>query len=205
MNSAFGAAAGGAGATVPAGATNPAGATAGGHGIGQRASEAVRTRNEVRIRPWPPHRSPTGRAVPEPQPRCPKRTVERTPDHKTIRILLAVQMRLLRGALAAVLSAEDDLEVTDALASTDELALIADVRRPDVMIIDLEQLVDADPATVYQLNETLPDCPVLVLTDMDNPGKIQTSQMPTRTVSSARAACRAGSSSTCGGWSPANA
>jgi two-component system response regulator DesR len=90
-----------------------------------------------------------------------------------IRVLLVVQMSLLRGALDAVLSAEDDLEVAAGLGRVDELTPIARAVRPDVIVIDLDLLVDGALSTLYQLGELLPDCALLVLGDTDNPGPMR--------------------------------
>jgi two-component system response regulator DesR len=100
--------------------------------------------------------------------RCAERSA-----NAAIRVLLVVQMSLLRGALDAVLSAEDDLEVAADVARIDELTPIARAVRPNVIVVDLDLLVDGAVSTLHQLGELLPDCALLVLGDTDNPGPMR--------------------------------
>ena len=79
------------------------------------------------------------------------------------RILLVEPMSLFRAALAAVLSAEDDLEVVAELARITEAVLVAQAVRPDVTVIDLDLLTNGHLAVVHQLTETLPECAVVAL------------------------------------------
>ena len=90
------------------------------------------------------------------------------PNGDVIRILLVTRMSLLRGALAAVLSAEEDLDVSAAIANLDEVVHLARAVRPDVTVIDLDLLTD-DGFPPTRLNEALPDCATLVLADTDSP------------------------------------
>lgn len=56
----------------------------------------------------------------------------------TIRILLADDEHLIRGALAALLALEDDLAVVAEAASGDEALAMARKHRPDVAVLDLQ-------------------------------------------------------------------
>jgi two-component system response regulator DesR len=95
-------------------------------------------------------------------------------DGDVIRILLVERMSLLRGALAAVLSAEDDLDVPAAIANMNELVPVARAVRPDVTVIDIELLTGGGFSLAQELNEVLPDCATLVLADADSPNALRT-------------------------------
>jgi two-component system response regulator DesR len=89
-----------------------------------------------------------------------------------IRILLVEPMNLLRGALAAVLSLEDDLDVVADLSRLDEVLAMARAVPPDVAIINIDLLADDGLGTVARLNAELPDCAILVLAGVDAPGRL---------------------------------
>jgi len=82
-----------------------------------------------------------------------------------IRIMLVEQMRLLRGALATILSAEDDLEVAAEIGRADEVLPMARAVRPDVLVTDVNLLRDGDTCVVAEMNSVLPGCAILVLAD----------------------------------------
>ncbi|MER5321720.1 response regulator transcription factor [Streptosporangium roseum] len=55
-----------------------------------------------------------------------------------IRLLLADDEDLIRGALAALLALEDDLDVVAEAATTTDAVRLARERRPDIAVLDLE-------------------------------------------------------------------
>ncbi|MFI6802705.1 DNA-binding response regulator [Streptosporangium canum] len=55
-----------------------------------------------------------------------------------IRLLIADDEDLIRGALAALLALEDDLEVVAEAATTTDAVRLARERRPDIAVLDLE-------------------------------------------------------------------
>jgi len=55
-----------------------------------------------------------------------------------IRLLLADDEELLRGALSALLDLEDDLTVVAQAATTTDAVRLAERHRPDVAVLDLE-------------------------------------------------------------------
>jgi two-component system response regulator DesR len=83
-----------------------------------------------------------------------------------IRVLLGQRGRLVRGALAAVMAAEDDLEVVAELSRADEVLPIARRDHPHVAVLDIAL---PGPVTVADLCPTLctalPACGVLILLD----------------------------------------
>src|ERR1700761_4214831 len=83
-----------------------------------------------------------------------------------IRILLVEPINLLRGALAATLSLEEDLEVVADLATLDQAPDMARAVPPDVAIVDIALLAGDGLTTMAPLT----DCATLVLADPDEPG-----------------------------------
>jgi two-component system response regulator DesR len=82
-------------------------------------------------------------------------------------------MSLLRGALAAVLSAEDDLDVPAAIATINELVPVAHAVKPDVTVIDIDLLISGGLGLTEELNVALAGCATLVLADADNPNALR--------------------------------
>jgi two-component system response regulator DesR len=90
-----------------------------------------------------------------------------------IRIVIVEEMGLLRGALRAVLSSEEDLDVVADLHEAGELVAVARARRPDVVVVDLE-LPGADMlAVVARLAEAAPGSAVLALSTQLTPEALQ--------------------------------
>src|SRR2546425_9696560 len=70
----------------------------------------------------------------------PRRHSDTESEERTVRVLLIERMCLLRGALACVLSAEGDLDVSAAVADIAEAVPIAQAVRPDVAVVDIDLL-----------------------------------------------------------------
>src|SRR5215472_2344761 len=86
-----------------------------------------------------------------------------------IRILLAEDMALIRGAFAALIDREPDLHVVAEADDGDEMLAAAIGCRPDVAIIDIDRPA-FDLAHAAQLREGLPSCRTLILTSLGRPG-----------------------------------
>ncbi|WP_154792319.1 response regulator transcription factor [Occultella kanbiaonis] len=87
-----------------------------------------------------------------------------------IRLLLADDQSLVRGALAALLGLESDLEVVAEVGSGDEVLPAARLHRPDVALLDVEMPgMDGITAT-EQLRRELPQVRVLIVTTFGRPG-----------------------------------
>jgi two-component system response regulator DesR len=84
-----------------------------------------------------------------------------------IRILLVEPMNLLRGALAATLSLEEDLEVVAALGALDQALDMARAVPPDVAVVNIALLAGDGLATIARLTAEQPDCATLVLAGPD--------------------------------------
>jgi len=96
-----------------------------------------------------------------------------------IRLLLADDENLIRTALAALLSLEDDLEVVGQAASADEALAMARRHRPDVAVLDLQMPGLAGSSAVggigvvEALRTELPDCTCLIVTGHGRPGHLK--------------------------------
>ena len=90
-----------------------------------------------------------------------------------IRVLLAEDQAMMRGALAVLLRLEPDLEVVGEVGSGDEVVPTANETRPDVALLDIEMpgLSGLDAAAA--LREALPSCKVLILTTFGRPGYLR--------------------------------
>jgi two-component system, NarL family, response regulator DesR len=89
-----------------------------------------------------------------------------------IRVLIAEDMHLIRGALVALVSLEDDLEVVAELDRGDQILEAALRTRPDVAVLDID-LPGLDGLTAAeQLHQRLPECRTLVLTGLSQPGHL---------------------------------
>ncbi|HEX5497453.1 MAG TPA: response regulator transcription factor [Mycobacteriales bacterium] len=90
-----------------------------------------------------------------------------------IRVLVADDQHLVRGALAALLALEDDIEVVGQIGSGDQL--VAEARRtgPDVALVDIEMPGLDGLAATAELRAALPGCRVLILTTFGRPGYLR--------------------------------
>jgi two-component system response regulator DesR len=86
-----------------------------------------------------------------------------------IRILLVEPMNLLRGALAATLSLEEDLEVVADLATLDQALNMARAVPPDVAVVNIALLAGDGLATIGRLTAEQP-CATLALAGPNDPG-----------------------------------
>jgi len=90
-----------------------------------------------------------------------------------IRLLLADDQALVRGALAALLELEPDLEVVAEVGRGDDVVTEARRTRPDVALLDVEMPgLDGISATAA-LRAALPSCRVLVVTTFGRPGYLR--------------------------------
>ena len=91
----------------------------------------------------------------------------------TIRLLLADDQALVRGALAALLSLEPDLTVVAEVGRGDEVVAAALSSSPDVALLDVEMPgLDGIEATAA-LRAAVPECRVLMVTTFGRPGYLR--------------------------------
>ena len=87
-----------------------------------------------------------------------------------IRLLLADDQALVRGALAALLDLESDLTVVAEVGSGDQVVAAATEHAPDVALLDVEMPgMDGIEAT-RALKQALPATRVLIVTTFGRPG-----------------------------------
>jgi two-component system, NarL family, response regulator DesR len=87
-------------------------------------------------------------------------------------VLIAEDQRMIRGALVALLSFEDDIEVVAEIDRGDAVLDSAALTRPDVAVLDID-IPGLDGLTVASLlHDKLPDCRVLILTGLSQPGNL---------------------------------
>jgi two-component system, NarL family, response regulator DesR len=90
-----------------------------------------------------------------------------------IRLLIADDQALVRGALSALLGLEPDIEVVAEVGRGDEVADAAASASPDVALLDIEMPGIDGIAAAAQLRERVPGCRVLMVTTFGRPGYLK--------------------------------
>ncbi len=90
-----------------------------------------------------------------------------------IRILIAEDQGMVRGALASLLGLESDLEVVAQVARGDEVVAAALQHRPDVALLDIEMPGATGLEAAQSLRLAVPSCRVLMLTTFGRPGYLR--------------------------------
>src|SRR6266480_3200251 len=90
-----------------------------------------------------------------------------------IRVLLAEDQDMVRGALAALLSREPDIEVVAEVVRGDKVVEAALASRPDVALLDIEMPGGGGLAAAKALHECLPSCHVVILTTFGRSGYLR--------------------------------
>ncbi|MDG6102734.1 response regulator transcription factor [Dactylosporangium aurantiacum] len=90
-----------------------------------------------------------------------------------IRVLLAEDQGMMRGALALLLGLEPDLDVVAQVATGDQVVPVAVRERPDVALLDIEMPGGDGITATAQLRRRLPGCRVLILTTFGRPGYLR--------------------------------
>lgn len=90
-----------------------------------------------------------------------------------IRVLLVVDMDLLRDALATLLSDQHDMEVVADLKCDNNVIPIAARIRPDVVVIDVDQPCTSGLAMVSELRARMPHTQVVALAAAKPAGLVQ--------------------------------
>jgi two-component system, NarL family, response regulator DesR len=87
-----------------------------------------------------------------------------------IRVLIAEDQAMVRGALRALLAMEDDIEIVAEVSRADELVTVAVANRPDVALVDIEMPGGDGISAAAALHAALPRCRSLILTTFGKPG-----------------------------------
>jgi two-component system response regulator DesR len=90
-----------------------------------------------------------------------------------IRLLLADDQALVRGALAALLDLESDLQVVGEVGSGDEVVAAAQQHAADVVLMDVEMPGLDGIAATAAVRRARPTCRVLIVTTFGRPGYLR--------------------------------
>jgi two-component system, NarL family, response regulator DesR len=90
-----------------------------------------------------------------------------------IRVVLAEDQSMLRGALAALLSIESDIEVLGTFADGEEAFHAVGKHRPEVLITDIEMPKMTGLELTARVRELYPETRVLILTTFARPGYLR--------------------------------
>ncbi len=90
-----------------------------------------------------------------------------------IKVLVAEDMHIVRGALVALLGLEADIEVVAECASGDEILPLAQSARPDIALIDIDLPGKDGLTAAAELHEQLPGVRTLILTSLGSPGTLR--------------------------------
>lgn len=90
-----------------------------------------------------------------------------------IRVLLAEDQAMVRGALAALLTLEGDIEVVAEVSRGDEVIATALKAQPDVVLLDIEMPGQSGLDVLTDLRAKLPNARSLILTTFGRPGYLR--------------------------------
>ncbi len=87
-----------------------------------------------------------------------------------IRVLIAEDQGMVRGALKALLAMEDDIEIVAETDRADRVVALAVETKPDVALLDIEMPGGDGITAATHLRKALPSCKALILTTFGRPG-----------------------------------
>ncbi len=90
-----------------------------------------------------------------------------------IRVVLAEDQAMVRGALAALLKREADIEIVAEVARGDAVLEAAQRTQPDVVLLDIEMPGMSGLDVAELLHARLPSCKILILTTFGRPGYLR--------------------------------
>jgi two-component system, NarL family, response regulator DesR len=90
-----------------------------------------------------------------------------------LKILLAEDVAMVRGALSALIELEPDLRVVAAVERGDQILPATLEHHPDVAIIDIDLPVTDGITASEQVYQALPSCRVLILTNLGRAGTLR--------------------------------
>jgi two-component system response regulator DesR len=90
-----------------------------------------------------------------------------------IRVLIAEDQAMMRGALAVLLDLEDDLDVVAQVSAGDEVVPAALASHADVALLDIELPRMSGLDAAAELREAMPSCDVLIVTTFGRPGYLR--------------------------------
>ncbi len=90
-----------------------------------------------------------------------------------IRVLLAEDQAMVRGALMALLRLEPDLEIVGEVSEGKEVLLAAIKSQPDVALLDIEMPGGDGLDAAQALHKNLPSCRIVILTTFGRSGYLR--------------------------------
>ena len=91
----------------------------------------------------------------------------------SVRVLLAEDQAMVRGALSALLDLEEDIEIVAEASRGDEVLPAALDALPDVALLDIEMPGGDGLGAAAALKEHLPSCRVIILTTFGRAGYLK--------------------------------
>jgi two-component system response regulator DesR len=88
-------------------------------------------------------------------------------------VLVAEDVRMVRGALVALLELEPDIRVLADVGNGDEIVPTALKVRPDVAVLDIDLPGTDGLSAAADLRTRLPECRVLILTSLTHPAVLR--------------------------------
>ena len=90
-----------------------------------------------------------------------------------IKVLLAEDQGMMRGALVLLLNLEDDFEVVGQVSAGDQIVPTARGGGPDVAILDIEMPGRSGLDAAADLHAEIPECKILIVTTFGRPGYLR--------------------------------
>jgi two-component system response regulator DesR len=90
-----------------------------------------------------------------------------------IRVLIAEDQAMVRGALKALLAMEEDIEIVGEADRADRIVELAKQTKPDVALLDIEMPGGDGISAASDLRRELPSTKVLIVTTFGRPGYLR--------------------------------
>jgi len=90
-----------------------------------------------------------------------------------IKVLIAEDMHMVRGALVALLNLESDIEVVAEVSSGNDIMPAVKTHQPDVAVIDIDLPGKDGLTAATEIHENQPSCRTLILTSLGRPGTLR--------------------------------
>ncbi|MFF4286275.1 response regulator [Streptomyces sp. NPDC001633] len=95
------------------------------------------------------------------------------PSTSPVKVLLAEDQGMMRGALALLLDLEEDMQVVAQVGAGDRIVAAALDARPDIALLDIELPGRSGLDAAADLRAALPSCKVLIVTTFGRPGYLR--------------------------------
>ena len=98
-----------------------------------------------------------------------------------IKVMLAEDMHMVRGALVALLNLEPDIEVVAEVSSGTDILPALQKFRPDVAVIDIDLPGQDGLTALGEIHAVMPEIRTLILTGLGRPGNLRRALSATAT------------------------